>query len=209
MERRSGALPLRQLAALALTAAVAACSDPDAGRPPDRGSAGATPPPVLPMKIHEMPLVEVTVGPEARGLIGRLHRADVAPATSYVGRYRGGGWEAVLYVSRFSAAGQADSLVLEMDRAIRAESGESPFAHHARFPVADMMVHTVHDRRRAHFFFARGSEVLWLGIDRRMARVGLSELLEVEREQLPAQVRVGGVDVLPPSDLRYRRGNRR
>lgn len=186
--------------ALALAAAPAACSNRQPSPEPSEAPAAS----LLPMSIHGMPLLTVTMGSEAEALIRRLHGKDVAPVESYVGRYAGGGAEATLYVSRFPEAVLADSVLARMDSSIGA--GNRTFAHHTRFEVDDLEVHGALGQGQVHFFFARGPDVAWLGIDRSMARVGLADLLGVRADDVPAGIVLGGGEILPYPDSLYRRG---
>jgi hypothetical protein len=182
---------------LALPSGLAACSDPE----PTLDEPAVDPP--LPMMIHGMPVVEVTVGEEANRLIGRLHGQDVAPLNSYVGEYRGGGAAATLYVSRMADSTVADLVVRRTAEAIG--SGSQEFAHHTRFRIDDLVVHAVLGEGQAHFFYAWGSDVTWLGVDLTMARVSLAALLGLEARHLPNDVVLHGVDLLPQPDSLYRR----
>lgn len=191
-----GTARLRTLA-LVLVTVLQGCSDRearvDSSEPPSAS--------ILPMTLHGMPLVAITTGEPAKAIIRELHGQDVAPSNSHVGHYQGGGAEATLYVSHFAQAAVADSLIARMSRSIG--RGTRAFAHHTRFAVDSVQVHAVLGHGQAHFFYAQGADVTWLGIDRRMARVGLAQILGSDR--LPASVVVGGIDMLPPPDSLYRR----
>lgn len=162
---------------------------------------------LLPMSLHGMPLVAVTTGDDAESLIRRLHGEDVAPMASAVGRYEGGGAQAMLYVSRFSHPAESDSILGAMDRSIG--TGTRSFAHHTRINVDGVAVHAVLGQGQTHFFFARGAVVTWLAVDRAMARVALADLLGVAPERVPTGIVIDGVDLLPPPDSLYRRGRPR
>lgn len=197
--RRALARGLACLTVGVLTAGVLGCSAPDP-LPEARALESSG---LLPMAIHEMPLVAVRVGTDAEAFIDDLHGGGVAPLSSYVGRYQGGGARATLYVSRVAEPSVADSLVARMSRSIG--RGTRMFAHHTSFRVQDVDVHVVLGEGQIHFFYARGPVVTWLAIDRAMARVGLADLLGLDMTRVPSGVVVGGVDVLPPPDSLYHR----
>lgn len=193
-----GTARLRTLA-LALITVLQGCSDREARvDSPEAPSAS-----ILPMTLHGMPLVAITTGEAAKTMLRRLHGRDVAPASSHVGHYEGGGAQATLYISHFTDAAAADSMVKRMSRSLG--SGNRAFAHHKRLPVDGVQVHAVLGRGQSHFFFARDGDVAWLGVDGRMARVVLAHLLDIEADRLPSGVVLDGVDILPPADSLYRR----
>lgn len=197
----AGRLVTAVVVEIGLAFALVGCGGTSAREPREPDTPEADAGPRLPMAIHEMSLVEVTEGPEAQAILRRLHGEEVAPRASYVGRYAGGGSEAVLYLSRFEAPAVADSLVARMSDAIGL--GDAEFAHHASFDVGGGPVHAVLGRGQVHFFYARGPDVTWLSIDRTAARLGLAELLRTKEDRLPTGVVVGGVNVLPPPDRLY------
>lgn len=69
-----------------------------------------------------------------------------------------------------------------MSRAIGGES--NGFGHHESFRVDGKQVEFVVGQGQVHFFFARGTDVYWLGIDARLARGALAQLLDVEVEEV-------------------------
>jgi len=58
--------------------------------------------------------VAAVTGPEASDMLRQMHGEDVAPVDSYVGRYRSATGRATLYISRFSSAEKADTLLEEV-----------------------------------------------------------------------------------------------
>lgn len=156
--RRTGtAVPLLVLVLLG-------CTDPDPtpDQIPDQAR-GHSP---LPMALHGMPLVSMTMGDDADVVLARLHGGETATLESYVGRYAGAGAEATLYRSRVPSGAAADSLVRRMADSIG--PGTREFAHHTRFPVGEVVVHAALGPSQKHFFWARKRSVSWLAIDHGM-----------------------------------------
>lgn len=160
-------------------------------------------PTLLPMALHGMPVTAVATGADAEAVIRRLHGKDVASQASYMAQYEGGGATATLYVSRFESPAVANSITTDMSAALG--GGNPTFAHHERFDVEGIPVHAVVGQGQAHFFFARGTDVVWLAVDYDMARIALADLLGVAMSGVPNGLVVGGIDILPPPDSLYPR----
>lgn len=137
----------------------------------------------VPQKIHGMELIREISGKAAAGMIARLHGKDVAPAESRIGHYGAEPPHATLYISRFESEEQAQSLLVDMS--LRIGEGSSGFGHHEHFDVKAKEIHLVLGQGQSHYFYAEGAHVFWLGIDPRMARAGLAELLEVDVDKVP------------------------
>jgi hypothetical protein len=161
---------LSPLIALLTSATLWACSGQTSEAPTADVDAGP-----LPLMIQGMLRVDVMAGQVAADMLGRMHGEEVAPTESYVGRYGSGTGSATLYMSRFARAETADSLLNEMSEKIG--EGADGFEHHQRFEEAGREIHMVLGQGQVHFFFARGEELIWLGIDPDLARPGLAEIL--------------------------------
>lgn len=154
--------------------ALAACRD--APRPSrDEHSA-------LPPALHGLALIQSVSGEEAAGLIAGLHPGPIAPAASEVGFYAAGSERAVLYVSRFAAPATAAAQLERMAATIGSGGG---FAHHTVTTVGGVVLHRALGQGRAHFFFMRSAEVVWLAADATVARVALAAVLGVSVDSLP------------------------
>jgi hypothetical protein len=138
----------------------------------------------LPPTLHGLPLVTVHEGEAAAGMIGGLHGLDVAPVESRVAVYAVGDLEAVLYVSRFPDDSVAANQLSAMSD--RIGEGSSGFERHVRHDVDGIEVHGVVGHGQVHYFFARGSDLIWLAAPPMMARMLLAEVLGVEPELIPA-----------------------
>jgi len=137
----------------------------------------------LPPEIEGMKLANEVTGEMAAAMIARLHGKDVAPTESYIGHYGTGSRHAMLYVSRFESEEQARSLLKVMS--LRIGKGSSGFGHHRQIEVTGREIHLVLGQGQVHYFFAKGRSLYWLGIDPRLARAGLAQLLEVDVDKVP------------------------
>jgi hypothetical protein len=155
---------------------------------------GREPPPVqvggLPPSVLDLNLIERAGGDPARALIARLHPGPLAPAESEVGFYGSGDRRAVLYVSRFASADTAHAQLAMMAAMIG--RGRGGFGHHSEVAIGGTAVHATLGQGRAHFFYTRGAEVVWLAADPAIARPALAELLSVPLDSIPHADPSGG-----------------
>ena len=151
-------------------------------------SCGGTPPfvvgrPTLPDSLDGLALTQSASGEEAQRLIASLHPGPLAPAESEVGFYASGDDRAVLYVSRFPSADTAQAQLRLMSAIIG--RGRAGFGHHTETEIGGTVVHAALSQGRAHFFFTRDREVMWLAADPETARGALAQLLGVPADSLP------------------------
>jgi len=165
---------LRDFAALCVIAlAAGACSD--------RPAANATK--MLPAQLHGLQLVETQSGEEAAGVVGRLHKQDLAPRETEIGVYGSESMGAVLYVSAFQTADEAAAQFESMLTAIG--EGVPGYGHHTHFDVSGRDVHIVFGDGRINYFYTEGDKVTWLGAEPVIARAIIAELLAVETNLIP------------------------
>jgi hypothetical protein len=138
----------------------------------------------LPRELHGLELGDLHTGDDAARLIGRLHGSNVSPSESYVGYYGPPEMRAILYLSRFHDHSGAQSQLVAM--ADRIGSGSGGFGHHTQFHVLGIEIHSVFGYGQIHYFFARESDVVWLGMPPPMARAGLADLLLVAVDSIPS-----------------------
>jgi hypothetical protein len=150
------------------------------GTPPSGGES-----PTLPDTLGGLALTQNVSGGEAQTLIAYLHPGPLAPAESDVGFYASEGERAVLYVSRFPSADTAQAQITLMSAMIG--RGRGGFGHHTETDIGGTVVHSALSQGRAHFFFARDREVVWLAADPETARGALAQLLGVPVDSLPGR----------------------
>ncbi len=163
-----------RFAAPALLAALAAAC---AGEAADEST---TP---LPAQIHGLALTESHAGEEATRILIEMHQSEVVPPENYIGHYGTEEMGAVLYVSRFAATAEADSLLLAMGQ--RIGPGSSGFGHHTEFTAADRVVHMVFGHGQVHFFYVEERDLTWFAVHPQLARPALAELLKTETDSIP------------------------
>jgi hypothetical protein len=151
-------------------------------------SCGGTPPSdretrALPDSLNGLALIQSAAGEDAQRLIASLHPGPLAPAESDVGFYASDDERAVLYVSRFPSADTAQAQLSLMSAMIG--RGRAGFGHHTETEIGGTVVHAALSQGRAHFFFTRNREVVWLAADPETARGALGQLLGVSVDSLP------------------------
>jgi len=129
-----------------------------------------------PKRLGELELVHALRGEEALQAINRLHGKEVAGKEAYVAHYEKDGAVAMLYVSKASSPGQATSQVKRM--AERIQQGNTPFSHLKASERGGMTVYSALGEGRVHYFYRKGSKVIWLAADPPVARQALANLLD-------------------------------
>ncbi len=129
---------------------------------------------ILPRTLAGLPMTEEVTGPDAVSEVAKLHGSDFPISSAEIAQYAGG--RAMVWVSM--SADAATSATMAEDMAARIAEGGSPFDPPKALP-GEEGVWVTHGRGQVHYFFARGDEVWWLSADRGIARLALSEVLEV------------------------------
>lgn len=167
---------------LALTGALPACAG--------RDEAAESP---LPAQIHGQELVATHTGEEAGRILEGLHGMAVGSDRNWVGVYGTMEMPTLVYVSRFASADRAKA---ELDAMVaRIDSGAAGFGHHTWFTQDRRTVHSVFGQGQVHYFWAQDASVWWLGAHPMIARMALTELLQVPADSIPAL----GLPMMPPA----------
>ena len=163
------------LAVLFLTLAATACQGGQT-----TGDAGP-----LPAEIHGMELVDVHSGAEASGVLERMHTSGAAPeADNYVGHYGTEEMGAIVYLSRFATADEAQEQLTAMAQGI--DRGAGGFGHHIRFRAGSKPVHITFGQGRVHYFWDEDVDLIWLTLnDAAVARPVLAEMLQTSTDSIP------------------------
>jgi hypothetical protein len=137
----------------------------------------ATPGPVegFPDVLAGLPLTHRLDGADARLEIDRLHGKTIRVRAATVAHYERPGTVAMLYVSdaylRFVAARQLQAMIDGMSK------GESPSALPREFQQAGQRIFWTLGQGQAHFYYRRGSKVIWLAADEQVAFPALAATL--------------------------------
>ncbi len=107
------------------------------------------------------------------------------------GHYGTDAMGAVIYVSRFASAEEADSQQVAMASGIGRGSGG--YGHHQRFRVTGTRVDMVFGFGRIHYFYTQGEHLMWLGTHPSLARAALAQLMGVPLDSVPTVEEVTGI----------------
>lgn len=118
------------------------------------GNRASTP---APTQLAGYNLVQAVSGPQAVDDVSRLHGTDIEIVDAWIGHYEGGG---EVWVAQASSEAKARELVDDMVTDI--QDGGSPFRGLARQQFRGMPVYAVEDWRQIHYFYQRGTQVVWV-----------------------------------------------
>ncbi|MDO9584819.1 MAG: hypothetical protein Q7J24_17195 [Desulfomicrobium sp.] len=129
----------------------------------------------LPQAIAGMELVRAIKGDEAAAIIDRLHHGTVATRANAIGEYEGGGRSATYYVSLYDDPRQAVQAMEDMAAVMSA--GGHGFSHLMKRTAEGLEFYMALGQGQAHYFFARGEELVWLAVDMEVAEGAVKEIL--------------------------------
>lgn len=137
----------------------------------------ATPGPVsgMPDVLAGLPLTHRVDGPNATGEIDRLHGKAIRVGAASIAHYEWSGTVAMLYVSDVYLGFLADRMLQAMTE--RMQKGDSPFAPPRQFRQAGQSIFWTLGEGQAHFFYRRGSKLVWLAADEQVAFATLAATL--------------------------------
>lgn len=164
------------LAALALAGALAAA----AGCTAPGGNAA---PLHFPARLGGLAIVDSVAGEAARTTLQRMHARSVAPPDTRIGVYGGEALPTLVYLSRYADAPAAAAETRAMVE--RIGSGSSGFVTRRTFRVEGLEVHEVAGHGQAHYYFARGPQLVWLSAPPDRAAGMLAELLGLPPGAIP------------------------
>lgn len=141
----------------------------------------ATPGPVpgIPGELSDLPLSHRLDGAEAVREVDRLHRKTIRVRAATVAHYERPGSVAMLYVSDAYLGFLAERQLQAMTDGMK--KGESPFAPPREFQQAGQKVFWTLGQGQAHFFYRRGSKVIWIAADEHLAFPALAATLRAVR----------------------------
>jgi hypothetical protein len=147
----------------------------------------------LPAEIHGQALAMTHEGDEAVKILEGLHGQAVGSEVNWVGVYGSMEMPTLVYVSRFKTA---DAAQAEMDSMVaRIDAGTAGFGHHTTFRIEDRTVHSVFGQGMVNYFWLQDRDLWWLGAHPMIARMALSDLLQVPADSVPEL----GMPAMPPA----------
>ncbi len=114
-----------------------------------------------------------------------MHASGAAPeADNYIGHYGTEEMGAIVYLSRFATAAEAQEQLTAMAQGIG--RGAGGFGHHIRFRAGSKPVHITFGQGRVHYFWDEDANLIWLTLnDAALARPVLSEMLQTSTDSSP------------------------
>lgn len=130
---------------------------------------------LLPASIAGMELKEVVSGEEAARIINRMHQGEVATHSDFIAEYRGEPGTATYYLSLYEQPEQAVLAMEDMARVMKKEG--HGFSHLMSRVHNDKVFYMALGQGQAHYFFARGVELVWLAVDTEIAEQAILDVL--------------------------------
>lgn len=110
-----------------------------------------------PSAIAGVRLLETVTGEAAVAEMSSLHKSDIRIRGGWVGHYERG---AIIFVGE--AASEADAAQLVDAMTARITAGSSMFAHLGQQDVGGQTVHIVKSGDQMHYYYGRGTSVVWI-----------------------------------------------
>jgi hypothetical protein len=132
---------------------------------------------MLPESIGAFRLQNMKSGAEAKKEIARLHGKNLDFRTGYIGTYKHGHKEAMLWISDYDTKAKAAKEVEKMARRIQTREGKE-FRHFRMIAIKEMPVYFVVGMGQAHYFYQTENKVIWLAVDPQLAEETIRDLIE-------------------------------
>jgi hypothetical protein len=123
----------------------------------------------LPQSIGKLRLEKVQSGEEARQEIDRLHGKQIGFQRGYIGLYRAENGSAQLWLSEHNSEREASEAVERMASSMT-QGKQQSFWHFRQIVIEERTVYFAVGMGQAHYFFPKGSKVIWLAVDPKLAR---------------------------------------
>ena len=123
----------------------------------------------LPQSIGKLRLEKVQSGEEARQAIDRLHGKQIGFQRGYIGLYRAENGSAQLWLSEHNSEREATEAVERMARSMT-QGKQQNFWHFRQIVIEERTVYFAVGMGQVHYFFPKGSNVVWLAVDPKLAR---------------------------------------
>lgn len=130
----------------------------------------------VPLELVGLPLAHSQQGAEARGEIERLHGKSIPITDGFVAHYGTQPPVAMLYVSQAKDEKVARQQVERMTARIRASDG--PFHHLRESTRFRLTVYSTLGQGQVHYYFRRGSMVVWVAADPTIAQQALADTVK-------------------------------
>jgi hypothetical protein len=128
----------------------------------------------LPQSIGTLRLEKVKSGEEARQEIDLLHGKQIGFQQGYIGFYGAETGSAQIWLSEHSSESEAAEAVERMARGMK-QGKQQSFYHFRQIVIEERTVYFAMGMGQAHYFFQKGSKVIWLAVDPQLAKGAIKD----------------------------------
>jgi hypothetical protein len=120
-----------------------------------------------------MRLEKVQSGEEARREIDRVHGKQISLMRGYIGAYAAENGRGQLWVSEHSSEREAAEAIKKMAHSMKQEKQQ--FWHFREMLIEQQPVYLAVGMGQAHYFFQKGTKVIWLAVDPSLAKEAIRD----------------------------------
>ena len=126
----------------------------------------------FPQTLQGLSLTQVVSGPQAIGMISKLHGSDITIKQGYIASYQGNQAQIMIWISESNNEKEAVQLFEVMDKKISAAgeagSGQAPFTERRQLNFSGTDVIAVKGMGMENYYYQAGNKVYWVaagGVD--------------------------------------------
>lgn len=138
----------------------------------------------FPQNLQGLSLTQVVSGPQAIGMISKLHGSDIAIKQGYIASYQGNQAQIMIWISESNNEKEAIELFKIMDKKISAPgeagSGQPPFTDRRQLKLNGTDVIAVKGMGMENYYYQAGTKVYWVaagGVDPIMTLEAIMKIL--------------------------------
>jgi hypothetical protein len=117
---------------------------------------------LFPKEVAGMPRSEMLAGDQARTFMCGYLGHDKGLTEAYIGTFTGTKGEVVIFLAMYPGNQQAAAVREAMEKSFKTKP---PFEDHTLIRILDgIPIHSFLDKKTTHYFFTKGSRLLWLSV---------------------------------------------
>lgn len=132
---------------------------------------------LLPENISGLKLLRKMTGDAAKGSINKLHFQPVTETENEIGFYEGEIGEAIIYVTHYQNAKDAQTDYAKMTKKISQEN--SVFINPQYFQIAEKEVYQCFGMGMTHFVFYHDMDLFWISVDTHISQEFLKNYINI------------------------------
>ena len=123
----------------------------------------------FPKSLQRLPLAQVVSGPQAMGMISKLHGSDIVIKQGYIASYQGSQGQIMIWISESNTSSDANQLFQIMDQKISqsgtsTQSGQPPFTNRRELRINNVDVVSVQGMGMENYYYHSGTKVYWVAV---------------------------------------------